>query len=171
MRGRSFHSRRITEVSSKGSILELNSNQTKVLENRDVSVSTAFNHESTIQNNFNEDSFITFVKKELQLYKNPQNEFKGLIFKKDEFWFACYKKIQGNISSTGNNENRVNGNCILNLIHSIDQGRFQFNMNTYSLNKLGGLSAYSKSYSKSKSKIPLKDILVLKGLATVLDVL
>src|SRR4051794_39585700 len=83
MRRRSFHTSctvnsceaKKTEVdinrTTKGNILELKSQETKVLENN-VSV-----HANNVRPT---DSFITLVRKELQLYKNKQNVYNGVIY-------------------------------------------------------------------------------------------
>lgn len=100
MRRRSFHSNctlNSLKVESfkrtmKGNILELKSQETKVLENN-VSA-----HAPSLVNKVRPtDSFITLVRKELQLYKNQQNVYNGLIniLNKPEFLVACYQEIFG----------------------------------------------------------------------------
>lgn len=101
MRRRSFHSNctlNNLKVESfkrtmKGNILELKSQETKVLENN-VSA-----HAPSLVNKVRPtDSFITLVRKELQLYKkNQQNVYNGLIniLNKPEFLVTCYQEIFG----------------------------------------------------------------------------
>lgn len=127
------------------------------------------------------------VTKELQLYKNKQNVFKDLIyiFKKPEFLFACYQKIQGKAS--GQTAEKVNEDLILNLSNSIVKGQFNFSalrsrprdrsldldlgrrMNA--LYKQGDLSTQKRNPSYTNGKIPIKDQIVLKGLVTILKVI
>ena len=101
MRGRSFHSNctlnslkvESFERTMKGNILELKSQETKVLENN-VSA-----HAPSLVNKVRPtDSFITLVRKELQLYKNKKNVYNGLIniLRKPEFLVACCQEIYGN---------------------------------------------------------------------------
>lgn len=100
MRRRSFHSNctlnnfkvKSFERTMKGNILELKSQETKVLENN-ILAHAPYLVNKVQPTNF----FITLVRKELQLYKNQQNVYNGLIniLIKPEFLVACYQEIYG----------------------------------------------------------------------------
>lgn len=100
MRRRSFHSSctldsfkvESFERTMKGNILELKSQETKVLENNILA------HAPSLVNKVQPTNFfITSAIKELQLYKNKQNVYNGLIniLSKPEFLVACYQEIYG----------------------------------------------------------------------------
>ena len=102
MRGRSFHSNctlnslkvESFERTMKGNILELMSQETKVLESNISAHALSLNYKVRPT-----DFFITLVRKELQLYKNQQqNVYNGLIniLRKPEFLVACCQEIYGN---------------------------------------------------------------------------
>ena len=101
MRGRSFHSNctlnrfkvESFERTMKGNILELKSQETGVLESN-ISAQAPYYYKVRPT-----DFFITLVRKELQLYKNQQqNVYNGLIniLRKPEFLVACCQEIYGN---------------------------------------------------------------------------
>lgn len=96
MRRRSFHTRGRVErllQDSKGNSYTQKSQQTRVLKNLTVSDLTTFKTQKVGKSV----SLATLVQKELQLYKNKQGIYNGLIniLKNPEFLVACYEIIRG----------------------------------------------------------------------------
>lgn len=132
LRGRSFHTRGRVErllQDSKGNSYGQKSQVAKVLNNKKVSDLTS----SKTQKVRKSVSLVTLVQKELQLYKNKQGIYKGLvnILKKPEFMVACYEDIKGKpgnmtIGSTKETLDGIDWNWFIKLGSEISKGKFNF---------------------------------------------
>ena len=140
MRRRSFHSScavsylavKIKERITKGNILESKSLVTKVLE-KNVSAHPLYLVNKKARATY---FLITLVRKELQLYKNKQNVYNGLIdiLNKSEFLIACYQEIsQKEVGGCNKQQpftdykiNSVDREWFVNLSNSLVTGKFNF---------------------------------------------